>query len=114
RLMIGELNASHTGVNGPSFSPQAKVGRLDVRFDRADYERDGKLRVTEVLSLSPAALAGIAPGDYLLSIDGARVDAHTNVDSLLTYKTNRRVTLSVSRSADGSSPRELAIRPTNA
>ena len=30
RLMVGELNASHSGVNGPSFSPQPNVGRLGV------------------------------------------------------------------------------------
>ena len=113
RLMIGELNASHTGFNGPSSSPQQNVGRLGLRFARSDYERDGKLRVTEVLSLSPAALAGIVPGDYVLAIDGARINGHSNVDSLLLYKTNRRVALSVSHSADGSSPRELAVRPVN-
>src|SRR5439155_9660031 len=27
RLMVGELNASHSGIDGPSFSPQANVGR---------------------------------------------------------------------------------------
>jgi tricorn protease len=114
RLMIGELNSSHSGFNGPSFSPQANVGRLGVRFDRADYERDGRLRITQVLSLSPAALAGIVPGDYLAGIDGVRVDRHTNVDSILAYKIDRRVTLSVSKAADGASPREIAVRPTNA
>src|SRR5207302_3391504 len=31
RLMVGELNASHSGVDGPSFSPQANVGRLGLR-----------------------------------------------------------------------------------
>ena len=114
KFMVGELNASHSGVNGPSFSPQATVGRLGLRFDRATYERDGKLKVTETISLSPAALAGIVPGDYLLSVDGARVDAHTNLDSLLTYKTAKRVTLSVTRNADGSAVHEIAIRPVNA
>jgi tricorn protease len=114
RFMVGELNASHSGVNGPSFSPQPTVGRLGLRFDRATYERDGKLKVTETLTLSPAALAGIAPGDYVLSVDGARVDGHTNLDSLLTYKTGKRVALLVSRNADGSAARDIAIRPVNA
>src|SRR6185437_14878045 len=27
RLMIGELNSSHSGMNGPSFSPRADIGR---------------------------------------------------------------------------------------
>ena len=34
----------------PELSPQPNVGRLGVRFDRGEYERAGKLRVTEVIS----------------------------------------------------------------
>jgi tricorn protease len=69
--------------------------------------------VTEVLTLSPAALDDIKPGDYLLSVDGETIGAHTNLDSLLLYKTGKRVALSVSKSADGTSAREVAIRPVN-
>jgi len=113
RFMVGELNASHSGVNGLTFSPQSNVGRLGLRFDRATYERDGKLRVTEVISLSPAALAGVTAGDYLLAVNGAAIDARTNLDSLLLYTIGRRVELSLSRSADGSAPRTAAVRPVN-
>lgn len=113
RFMVGELNASHSGVNGASFSPQNNVGRFGVRFDRIAYERNGKLKVTEVLSLSPAALADIKPGDYLLAVDDAKIDAHTNLDSLLLYKTGKRVLLSVANNAAGAGAREIAIRPIN-
>ncbi len=113
RLMVGELNASHSGVNGPSFSPQPNVGRLGVRFDRGEYEQRGRLRVTEVLNLSPAALADVKPGDFIQSVDGVRVDGTVNLDSLLMYKTNRRVEVSVSRGEDGSGARTIAIRPVN-
>lgn len=113
RFMVGELNASHSGVNGPAFTPAALVGRLGVRFVRQDYEQSGKLKINEVLTLSPAALSGLTVGDYILSIDGQRVGAHTNVDSLLMFKTGRRVALSISRNADGSAAREVAIRPVN-
>jgi C-terminal processing protease CtpA/Prc len=113
RLMVGELNASHSGVNGPSSSPQPNVGRLGVRFDRSEYEQRGRLRVTEVLNLSPAALVDVKPGDYIQSVDGVRVDGTVNLDSLLMYKTNRRVEVSVSRGEDGSGARTIAIRPVN-
>ena len=113
KLMIGELNASHSGANGPSFSPQTNVGRLGLRFDRGEYERAGKLRVTETLTLSPAALAHIMPGDFVLSVDAVRIDARTNLDSLLLNKINRRVELVVSKTADGSSPRTVVLRPVN-
>ncbi len=111
KLMIGELNSSHSGFNGPSFSPEPNVGRLGVRFDRAEYEQQGRLRVNEVLDLSPAALAGIKPGDYVLSVDGAQINAHVSLDSLLMYKTNRRVELSVARTPDGAAARTIAVRP---
>ena len=113
RLMIGELNASHTGIGGASFAPQVNVGRLGLRFDRLEYENNGRLRVTEVLGLSPAALAGIKAGDFVHSIDGVKIGARTNLDSLLLYKIGRRITISVGRSSDGVGVRDLAIRPVN-
>ena len=113
RLMVGELNASHSGVNGPSFSPQPNVGRLGVRFDRGVYERDGKYRVTEVLDLSPAAIGGLVVGDYLLAVDGTRLDGRTNLDSVLMHKTGHRVELSVNRAADGGAARTIVVRPVD-
>ena len=115
-LMVGELNASHTGVNAPAnaASPPS-TGRLGLRFDRVEYERSGRLRVTEIIPLGPADLAKeIKAGDYLLAVDGVGVSARTNLDELLSYKTGRRVTLSVAASADGSPRREVGVRPVNA
>ncbi len=114
-LMVGELNASHTGVNAPfnAASPPS-TGRLGLRFDRVEYERNGRLRVMEIVPLGPADLAKeIKAGDYLLAVDGATVTARTNLDELLSYKTGRRVTLTVAASADGSGKREVAVRPVN-
>jgi tricorn protease len=111
RFMVGELNASHSGVNGPSFSPQNNVGRLGVRFDRDAFERDGTLRVREVLTLSPAALAGIKPGDAIAAVDDAHVGVHTNLDSLLLYKIGKRVSLTVAEAGGGT--RDVALRPVN-
>jgi C-terminal processing protease CtpA/Prc len=42
-----------------------------------------------------------------------RIDARTNLDSILMFKTGKRVSLSLSRSADGSGAREIAVRPVN-
>ena len=95
-LMVGELNASHLGVSGPGTAVVTSTGRLGLRFDRAEYEQRGRLRVSEVIPLSPAALGGnIKPGDYLLAVDGRALDARTNLDELLNFKINRRVALTV-------------------
>ncbi|HVG28422.1 MAG TPA: LpqB family beta-propeller domain-containing protein [Pyrinomonadaceae bacterium] len=115
QLMVGELNSSHTGVGAP-FSAGAGIstGRLGVRFDRTEYERNGRLRVSEVIPLGPVDLArNVKVGDYLLAVEGAPVTARTNLDELLSYKINRRVNLTVASSADGADRREVAVRPIN-
>jgi Tol biopolymer transport system component len=113
QLMIGELNASHLGINAPfGGGNQSPVGKLGLRFDRAEYESAGRLRVTEVIPLGPAALAKeIKSGDYVLAVDGAEISARTNLDELLAFKVNRRVALTVASSTDGANKREVVVRP---
>ncbi|MDQ1592258.1 MAG: tricorn protease [Pyrinomonadaceae bacterium] len=115
QLMVGELNASHSGVGAPFTGQTAATGRLGLRFDRHEYETTGRLRVTEIIPLSPAALAReIKPGDYLVAVDGKEINARVNLDELLNYKINRRVSLTMASGADGANRRELAVRPVNA
>ena len=115
QLMVGELNASHLGASAPPSANQATTGRLGLRFDRREYETAGRLRITEVIALSPAAIAGnIKVGDYLLAVDGRSIDARTNLDDLLNYKTGRRVTLSIASSASAADKRDVPVRPVNA
>jgi Tol biopolymer transport system component len=98
--MIGELNASHLGINPPPGQNTPSTGRLGLRFDAAEYERSGRLKITEVLPLGPAALGRtIEPGQYLLAVDGTRIDARTNLDRLLNHKIDRRVVLTVASGA---------------
>ncbi len=111
-LMVGELNASHSGVAGPPGTADVTTGRLGLRFDRLTYETTGKLLITEVVTLGPAAVAGLKPGDYLLAVDGTPLDARTNLDQLLSNKINRRVTLSVAATPE-TKPREVNLLPVN-
>jgi C-terminal processing protease CtpA/Prc len=104
--MLGELNASHSGISAPGNTAQAPaIGRLGVRFDRSEFENKGALRITAVIPLTPAAITNIKPGEYLISIDGSAIGAHTNLDELLAYKIGKRVVLSVAASADGAQKR---------
>lgn len=108
-LMIGELNASHSGMG----SPPAQVpytARLGLRFDRLAYEASGAFKVTEVVPLGPAAVAGgIAVGDYVIAVDGSPLSAATNLEQLLAYKIDRQVSLSVV-AAPHSVAREVRVR----
>ena len=111
--MLGELNASHLGISGPAASAQPpSTGRLGLRFDREEYETKGALRITEVIPLTPAAVANIKPGEYLIAVDGAKIDGRTNLDQLLAYKIGRRVVLSVA-ATHSAQPREVVLRPVN-
>jgi len=111
-LMVGELNASHSGVSASGASV-VNTGRLGLRFDRTTYERNGTLRINEVVALSPAALAGgIREGDYLLAVDGVTINGSTNLDQLLENKVNRRVVLTVG-AAPGVSTREVVVKPVS-
>lgn len=111
-MMVGELNASHLGVGGQSAFTATPVGKLGLRFDRTDFETNGNLKVTEVITLSPAAVVKtINVGDYLLSVDGIKIGAASNLDELLEGKVGRRVVLTVSSNADGSNKRDVTLKP---
>jgi C-terminal processing protease CtpA/Prc len=112
-LMVGELNASHSGVGGAGGGPGPTTGRIGLRFDRGEYEANGRLKVTGVVPLGAAAIAGIKVSQYLTAVDGRKVDARTNLDELLSNAIGRRVVLSMAPSADGK-PVDVAVRPINA
>jgi Tol biopolymer transport system component/C-terminal processing protease CtpA/Prc len=112
-LMVGELNASHSGVSAPPRLTQTVTGRLGLTFDRAEYESSGRLEVASVLPLGPAALAReIGPGDVIAAVEGREVDRRTNIDSLLQHTIGRRVALRV-QGAGGRGTREVVVRPVN-
>lgn len=112
-LMLGELNASHSGISAPAGSVQITTGRLGLRFDRIEYESAGRLRITEVIALSPADVAGtIKVGDYLLGVDDTKINAATNLDQLLENQVNHRVSLMIA-SSPSAPPHEVVVRPVN-
>jgi len=106
-LMLGELNASHSGISAPGGGGGPAVGKLGLRFDAAEYETNGKLKVREVLKLGPADVAKIQVGETLESVDGVAVDGKTNLDALLKGKAGKRVELKVNG-------RAVVVRPVSA
>jgi tricorn protease len=113
-LMIGDLNASHSGIAagaGPGGPVRPATGRLGVSFDPLEYDRTGHLRIAEIIPLGPALLAkGIKVGDYLLSVDGTNIGPHTNLDELLENKSGRRVELGIASSADGAGKQNVPVQ----
>jgi C-terminal processing protease CtpA/Prc len=84
------------------------TGRLGLIFDTATYERDGALRIAQVVPLSPAAIAGIEPGDVLKAIDGHAVGAGENVYALLENRIGKKTTLRVTGSTGA---RNVEVKP---
>lgn len=114
-LMIGEMNASHMGINGPGGGTGLPgTGRLGLHFQRAAYEQRGQLEVSEVIPLSPAALSDrIHAGDFVLAVDGARVGPGFNLDSALDFKFDRRVVVTIAADASGRDRRDVVLRAVN-
>ena len=106
RMMVGELNSSHSGVSAPAGGGGrgAVTGQLGLNFDRATYENSGKLKITEVIPHSPSELAKIKVGEELVAVDGVPIEAHTNLNELLQHKVDKRVVLDVSG-------HEVIVRP---
>ena len=100
-LMIGELNASHSGINRPQSRGAAtpsRIGNLGLRFNREAYESGRGLVVREVIALGPADVEGsIHPGDTLVSVNGEPITEHINLDALLQDQVGHRVVLGIRR-----------------
>ena len=112
-LMIGELNASHSGINRPpegfGSQPAPRVGDLGLGFDREAYEAGRGLVVREIVPLGPAAIEGsIRPGDVLTAVDGKRLAPGTNLDAAMLDRAGKRTVLTV---ATGTASREVVVRP---
>ena len=57
--MLGELNASHLGIGGPSAPPEEVTADLGLIFDET-YRGPG-LKIAEVLKRGPADKRGLQP-----------------------------------------------------
>ncbi len=103
-LMIGELNASHLGISPPAAGPSASTtGRLGVRFDKDVYARTGRLTITSVIPLGPAAVSrAISAGDTIVAVNGTPIARTTNLDRLLDHTIGKRVTLTIEPGARAS------------
>jgi Tol biopolymer transport system component/C-terminal processing protease CtpA/Prc len=116
-LLIGELNASHLGLNPPAEGPGAvalgRVGDIGLRYEREAAEQGRGLVIREVIALGPAALEGsIRRGDRLVSVNGTAITRTTNLDSLLQNQVGRRTVLGIVSATGGS--REAVVRPVTA
>jgi len=111
-MMIGELNASHSGIGAPGSSLQEPTSRLGLKFDWKVYETTGSLRVVHVIPNGPADVAGlIKVGDYVVAIEDSVISARTNLDKLLLNKNGKRTSIKVSVSGSLKDAKNVYLKP---
>ena len=114
-LMMGELNASHLGINGFLSAPDETTADLGLLFDES-YPGPG-LKIAEILKRGPADKSGInlKPGDYVLAIDGLDLAKEPNLAKHLNDKVGETISLQVASTptADVKSRKRVEIQGTN-
>ncbi|MBA2301147.1 MAG: PD40 domain-containing protein [Acidobacteria bacterium] len=108
--MIGELNASHTGVSGPA--SREIDNAYQTRYPGFELEpSNGFYRVSHIYRDGPAdrEWLDLKVGDYVLAIDGKPLKGDENYWSLLNSPLNEYVTVTAASAPTGAPGRKLRI-----
>ncbi len=108
--MIGELNASHTGVSGPPTRPMPAVYR--TRFLGFEIEpANGRYRVSHIYRDGPAdkEWVDLAVGDYVLAIDGTDLKAGDNYWKVLSTTLNEYIPVRYAKTPSGENAKTVRI-----
>lgn len=110
--MLGELRASHLELYSQEPGPGGDivVGETGLMLDYAVLDTQKKFRIQRVLPGSPAALAGIAAGGYIQTIDGAPVSADDDLYKLLAGTIGHRVRITIA-DKPGGKEKEYDLKP---
>ncbi|HLL99423.1 MAG TPA: PDZ domain-containing protein, partial [Pyrinomonadaceae bacterium] len=127
RQMLGHVSVSHLGVGGGDAPPPAGGGGGGGRIGLlgADYEiANGRYRFRKIYRSTPFHAANgafsapldqpgvdVREGDYLLEVNGQKVEASKNVLGYFENAVGRATKITVSGSADGSNARAYTVYP---
>jgi len=109
--MIGELNASHVGVSGPSSVSMQRP--YQTRFPGFELEpAQGWYRISHVYRDGPAdkEWLDMGVGDFVLALDGQEIRAGDNYWEILNHALNDYVTVRVADTPEGANARDLRVR----
>ena len=111
--MIGELNASHTGVRSPRGEGPTTYRTRYLGFEM-EPEGDA-FRITHIYRDGPADKEWIdlSVGEYVLAIDGEEIRPPENYWKILNHTLNEYVTVTVAASPRGRDSRDIRIRTVN-
>jgi tricorn protease len=111
-MMLGELNASHLGIGGPTVSGP-ETAYLGVWFD-PEHCGPG-VKISAVLKNSPADRdeSRLNVGEFILAIDGVEVSNNEQIWDALADKAGRVVELLVNDKPTKEGARTVKIKPIN-
>ncbi|NDH04375.1 PDZ domain-containing protein, partial [bacterium] len=94
-LMMGELNASHLGLQMAPVFPEEQTTELGILFDETFKGRG--LKIAEVIKRGPADKRGIdlKPGEIIFAINGIELTNKVEVSQILNGKIDEPVVVSV-------------------
>ena len=109
--MVGELQASHMGMMGPSKSNKHTSGYLGWTLEASSARN--ALRVKEILKEGPADRAWIRRGDYIFEIAGQIMYRNINPNKLLDNTIARPVKIFVSPTLNPRDGRYVTVKPVS-
>ncbi len=113
--MIGELNASHTGVSGGGRSDGTE--RISTRYPGFDLEPDasGRYKISHIYKKGPADhdYVKLAVGNYILAVNGKPVKAGDNYWKLFNMIPGRKFEFSVNSKPDADGAWTVSLEPLN-
>jgi tricorn protease len=122
--MLGSVSVSHFGIGGgdapPPFGRGSGIGLLgaDYAIENGHYRFKKIYRSTSYASTNgsfsaPLSALGVdvREGDYLLEVNGAKIEATKNILSYFENTAGKPTKITVSTSADGSNARTFTVYP---
>jgi tricorn protease len=116
--MIGELNASHTGVTGGGTLPgQPAPERVQTDYPGFDLEPDasGYYKVTYIYRKGPADhdYVKITPGNYVLAVNGKELKSSDNYWKLFNLLPGRKFDFTVNSKPQMEGAWSVSLEPLN-
>jgi tricorn protease len=109
--MIGELNASHTGVSMPATRSMPSVAQTHYLGVELEEGTGGRYRISHIYRDGPAdkEWLDLAKGDYVLAIDNQDLKAGDNYWKILTNTLNSYIPLKIAKTPTGEGARTVRI-----
>ncbi|HLW55348.1 MAG TPA: S41 family peptidase [Candidatus Angelobacter sp.] len=114
--MIGELNASHTGISAtPTTEERERLAQTRYPGFEMEPDASGYYKVTYIFKNGPADrdYVDINVGDYVLAIDGHELKAGDNYWKYLTAVRGEKIIFTVNSKPESNGARLAKVKPAS-